>query len=890
MKTKKLLAMLIVLAMCMGLISVPAMAEGDNVAKIGSTEYATLEAAVGAANAGDTVTLLSDVTYDENHEVAVWEKGFNLDLGGKTFTTNSGVSKDLSNMGYKATAICYGTEDNNNITISNGTINTAYGAGVYIAGNVTATLSGLTVNAGKTGTQPTAEYSSAVRLTSESNVIIESGTYTGSGYAIAVSNSGGTVTVNGGTFTGGIFFNTNTNTGVTKSITINGGNFTGGFVNTDKGTLTITGGTFDADPTAYVPSEGYEVVNNNNGTWTVTTKKVAQIGDQTYATLAAAVAAVPDGTATTITMIADHQIVGNAGVTIPTNKNVVLDLNGHTLSNYVNEDKSSQVITNNGTLTIKDSATGGTITNAYKEGTNVGEWWSTPQYNYATNVITNCGTLTVESGNITQTAAGSICYAIDNNSTNRDTTLTINGGVISDLKGTVIRAFCNSTTKENNININGGTVKTPGYAALWIQLPGSSGQAKRCNLNITDGTLTGGTYAFYDYSYGDVFDVVVYNITGGNFGGYVGAGYIKDVGFTDKDGIIKFIKGGKYTQKPDDAYIATGYVAKAIDDDVYSYEVVRATAEDLKNLVIDKESTQTPADIAKAKVAEDFEAATSANATVVTAQGQAASKEFNIVDVTKENDTTNAVATKITVNGTEDISVENIKLETLGQLFAEEVTALKTNPTAELSLSITEKAAETTATSVTYDVHPEVKIGTETYPLEGPVVDGEYKFKLPVANSFVTDTRKTVKVTYEDEAPVYLPVQGESGAYYVEVTVTHFSDATVEPAEDVVISDVDAYIHSENHLGNIRFLTRVNTTDTVTAYGTYFARDNTVQTAPRVELGNNGTTATFDADVMGVSSTYFDTPICAISYVIIGGNYVWSNIKEATINQYNHNK
>ena len=111
-------------------------------------------------------------------------------------------------------------------------------------------------------------------------------------------------------------------------------------------------------------------------------------------------------------MLDDVTIAGNAGVTIAATQNVVLDLNGHTLKNAVNENKASQVIINRGTLTIKDSSdtekngTGtGLLTNAIEEGTEPGEWWSdNKKNNYATNVITNAGTLTVQSGVIKQTA------------------------------------------------------------------------------------------------------------------------------------------------------------------------------------------------------------------------------------------------------------------------------------------------------------------------------------------------------------------------------------------------------------------------------------------------------------------------------------------------------
>lgn len=249
---------------------------------------------------------------------------------------------------------------------------------------------------------------------------------------------------------------------------------------------------------------------------------VAAIGETEYATLAEAVAAAPEGAETTIKILNNTAIIGNAGITIPANKNIVIDLNGFTVSNRVNENKASQVFANKGTLSLKNTAaTEGTVTNAVLEGTQAGEWWSTPKNNYATNVITNTGTLNIEDGVVVnQTAAGSICYAVDNNSTSFDAILNVKGGTLTGF-GTVVRQFCNSTTKKNEVNVSGGEITTEGSAALWIQLPGSSAQKKMAALNVTGGTLKGRNYAFYDYSYGDLFDNVQYTISGGSFIGGV---------------------------------------------------------------------------------------------------------------------------------------------------------------------------------------------------------------------------------------------------------------------------------------------------------------------------------------------------------------------------------
>ena len=335
MNKKKLLALLMALVMTLTLVPVTALADET---VMSTQDY---ETAVANVSEGGTVTLAGNVTYGADHSVAVWEKGFNLDLGGHTFTTNSEVNWNASNGGYTTAAICFGdnTGDYVNASVRNGTIHTSYGAGIYADGAVTVTLSSLTVAQDWANyVQSTPEYSSAIRLTSKAKVIVESGTYTGKN-AIAVSNSGGEITINDGTFTGDIFFSNSFSSGLTaadKKITINGGTFNGAFVNADKGTLVIKGGTFNSDPTPYVPDSGYNVTQNGN-TWTVSAKTyVAQIGDEEFETLAAAITAAnaSDANNVTITLLANCD-TGTATMKNPlalTKPGAVLNLNGKTIT------------------------------------------------------------------------------------------------------------------------------------------------------------------------------------------------------------------------------------------------------------------------------------------------------------------------------------------------------------------------------------------------------------------------------------------------------------------------------------------------------------------------------------------------------------------------------
>ena len=77
---KKTLAIMLVLIMVLAMV--PALADGVKVAKIGSTEYETLDEAITAAKDGETIELLADCESD----------GFTID--GKTITISGDISEN----------------------------------------------------------------------------------------------------------------------------------------------------------------------------------------------------------------------------------------------------------------------------------------------------------------------------------------------------------------------------------------------------------------------------------------------------------------------------------------------------------------------------------------------------------------------------------------------------------------------------------------------------------------------------------------------------------------------------------------------------------------------------------------------------------------------------
>ena len=90
---KKFFGMLVCMLLALGLVPNLAFATGENEAKIGDTEYATLQEALEHVQAGETVTLLKDVT--TNNVTQKLTTDMTLDLGGFTLTNIGGTVFNL---------------------------------------------------------------------------------------------------------------------------------------------------------------------------------------------------------------------------------------------------------------------------------------------------------------------------------------------------------------------------------------------------------------------------------------------------------------------------------------------------------------------------------------------------------------------------------------------------------------------------------------------------------------------------------------------------------------------------------------------------------------------------------------------------------------------------
>ena len=100
MKIKRILSAFLAGAVVLGSMAIPAYADDTTgtteetektyVAKVGDTQYATLQEAFDAAKTGDTVELLSDV---ETSETLSIEKSMTLNLKGYTVKAQNGFKE-----------------------------------------------------------------------------------------------------------------------------------------------------------------------------------------------------------------------------------------------------------------------------------------------------------------------------------------------------------------------------------------------------------------------------------------------------------------------------------------------------------------------------------------------------------------------------------------------------------------------------------------------------------------------------------------------------------------------------------------------------------------------------------------------------------------------------
>ena len=385
------------------------------------------------------------------------------------------------------------------------------------------------------GTISTPTYRS-VRLW-KGNMTINGGNLNGQVWVQAVDNSSN-LTINGGTFApsgadGSSIFITNGDYEVQFAVT-------GGFFNTKIGCTDankagvkgcIVGGTFTAsaieNTNAALIAPGYKA-EQENGVYIVR-KPQALIDFEN---------AIANGN--DVTLSDDLTLIDP--VTVPEGKEVTINLNGKTLDIYTHKNVGG-VLKNNGTLAIEGGvisskannggsaiANNGTLTvkNATLNGApNAGDGW--PSY-----TVNNTGTMTLENSTITSKHGGVCSYG-------EGAVLTLNNCTIdmAGIPGFTSHGFY--TYNGGKIIINGGT-----YENKATDQDATGASVINGNVEVNAGTFTGRIENYYG---------------------------------------TPVLKGGTYSVKPKDAFIAEGYqvieengkynvVLDAVDDVVSDTETL----------------------------------------------------------------------------------------------------------------------------------------------------------------------------------------------------------------------------------------------------------------------------------------------------------------------------
>ena len=472
--------------------------EGKYVAKVGSTGYETLAAAVKAKINGKTVTLLDDVT--ENIEIAT-AKNFTLDLNGHTINGGTGTAvATIKNCGTVTITDSSAAKTGTIKRDDNGTVGEKSYYVIRNIGTMTIEQAIVTNNSGYRQTNPSGSMQGSSLICNGDDDLggtlnISGGTFEQQNFLVIKNGALGTLNVTGGTFTSKHsaiqnWFKANITGGVIKGQlwtdsykagesdgkTVFGGNatFTGEIVMDIYGnvppTLEITGGKLDvtnwrittaaskagAKPavsggtfTKEVPANycaaGYIPVKNGENSYGVKEGTyVAEVNGKQYETLQEAINAA--SRKQTVKLIADT----TENVTMATS-DLTLDLNGHTLNGSTGERKPALTVT--ARVTVKDSSAdmSGTI---MREDTADNSGVSS---HYVIDVQ-GAGWLTFESGNV------------------------INNSGIPGVKGaSLVRVGDDTVAKYPGLNIKGGSFQQDNFIAIKVD---------RGDLFLNGGTIT----------------------------------------------------------------------------------------------------------------------------------------------------------------------------------------------------------------------------------------------------------------------------------------------------------------------------------------------------------------------------------------------------------------
>jgi len=270
---------------------------------------------------------------------------------------------------------------------------------------------------------------------------------------------------------------------------------------------------------------------------------VAEVDGTLYSDLFVAVEAANAGD--TVKLLNDVSLTST--LTINADDEIILDLNGKTITGVPAEAKAYAVINNKGNLTI--TGNGAILCDHKLAGSTA----------YAVNTILNSGALTINGAKIENksTATSQIGYAIDNNSTTGNAILVIKDGEVKASGSNYydgIRLFCNSTTLENSVTVEGGKV-----SSIWLQNPsdGADRNTKDVKGNVT---ISGGEVAALYLEPSAAFTA---DISGGKIGS---VSYFETSEGRD---VTKFVSGGIFDNPVPEDFCKEGFIPTENADGTY---------------------------------------------------------------------------------------------------------------------------------------------------------------------------------------------------------------------------------------------------------------------------------------------------------------------------------
>ena len=618
--------LLLVGATAIAVPGIQEIAEGSNVAKIGSTEYATLQAAVDAAQNGETVTLFANTT-----ENIVVEAGKNITLSidknvtlsGGGFTNRKAAIKNEGTLTIKGS----GTIKREDTAADNGDGQAAY---YVILNNGTMSISGVTVTNNSGPSTANGKWSGSALIcngttNTSPSLTISGGTYTQENFIVIKNDDYGTLnitggkfntnnqavqnwnstTISGGTFNGDVYSWAWEGNGAQSNptVTISGGTFNNceigtefdGNVSSNSPTVNITNGTFNdvtlteaegselsisggkftVQPDETLLANGMTLVKTSATQWTVVAEseataynvEITDANGNIYLNKFGGGIFTVDGT---YKLLSD--VTTNSRIGIVKKVNFTLDLNGHTVtSNYNSSNygpfyvtKSSMQNASGSTISIVDNsdAKGGRFVAEGAENI-----YAIGVSEYVSNVTLNIGKGVAIEGNAV------LIEGTDN-------TLNVEGTIKGGDDFAVVTN--GSTTKNATINIKEGAVLSSNSTAVYLpgtgtttieegaKITGSTGiYVKSGTLNINGGEITGnGEKKDYEYwnngchSTGDALVVDNCGYPGGDPAVSVTGGTFTS---TNADAIGSYRDGEK---EPIAHFVSGGYFSNQISDDL----------------------------------------------------------------------------------------------------------------------------------------------------------------------------------------------------------------------------------------------------------------------------------------------------------------------------------